>query len=67
MKTAILKLEWEKIENEILLFALVCFLFLSCVSELQASVDGLLAEKLKLEQQVEDLTSEQTQLREQVM
>ncbi|XP_004570773.1 shootin-1 isoform X4 [Maylandia zebra] len=36
------------------------------ITELQASVDGLLAEKLKLEQQVEDLTSEQTQLREQL-
>ncbi|XP_005751145.1 shootin-1 [Pundamilia nyererei] len=37
------------------------------ITELQASVDGLLAEKLKLEQQVEDLTSEQTQLREQMI
>ncbi|XP_006805590.1 shootin-1 [Neolamprologus brichardi] len=36
------------------------------ITELQASVDGLLAEKLKLEQQVEDLSSEQTQLREQL-
>lgn len=36
------------------------------VSELQASVDGLLAEKLQLEQQVENLTREQVQLREQV-
>ena len=40
--------------------------FFVCVSELQASVDGLLAEKLQLEQQVEDLTREQVQLREQV-
>lgn len=29
-------------------------------------MDGLLAEKLQLEQQVEDLTKEQVQLREQV-
>ncbi|XP_031706483.1 shootin-1 isoform X1 [Anarrhichthys ocellatus] len=36
------------------------------IAELQASVDGLLAEKLQLEQQVEDLTREQVQLREQV-
>jgi len=38
-----------------------------CVLALQASVDGLLAEKLRLEQQVEELTSEQVQLREQVL
>lgn len=37
-----------------------------CVSELQASVDGLLTEKLLLEQQVEDQTKELDQLREQV-
>ncbi len=37
-----------------------------CVSELQTSVDALLAEKLQLEQQVEDLTKETVQLREQV-
>uniref|UniRef100_A0A8C9ZA98 Shootin-1-like n=1 Tax=Sander lucioperca TaxID=283035 RepID=A0A8C9ZA98_SANLU len=36
------------------------------IAELQASVDGLLAEKLQLEQQVEDLTKEQVQLREQL-
>ncbi|XP_028420315.1 shootin-1 isoform X2 [Perca flavescens] len=36
------------------------------IAALQASVDGLLAEKLKLEQQVEDLTKEQVQLREQL-
>ncbi|XP_031706486.1 shootin-1 isoform X4 [Anarrhichthys ocellatus] len=36
------------------------------IAELQASVDGLLAEKLQLEQQVEDLTREQVQLREQL-
>ncbi|XP_039679173.1 shootin-1 isoform X2 [Perca fluviatilis] len=36
------------------------------IAALQASVDGLLAEKLQLEQQVEDLTKEQVQLREQL-
>ncbi|XP_035531661.1 shootin-1 [Morone saxatilis] len=36
------------------------------IAELQTSVDGLLAEKLQLEQQVEDLTKEQVQLREQL-
>lgn len=36
------------------------------IAELQASVDGLLAEKLQLEQQVEDLRKEQVQLREQI-
>ncbi|XP_049923933.1 shootin-1 isoform X2 [Epinephelus moara] len=37
------------------------------IAELQASVDGLLTEKLQLEQQVEDLTKEQVQLREQLV
>ncbi|KAL6118460.1 uncharacterized protein ACO6RY_03258 [Pungitius sinensis] len=37
------------------------------MAELQASVDALLAEKLLLEQQVEDLTKEQVQLREQLV
>uniref|UniRef100_A0AAQ4RUS7 Shootin 2 n=1 Tax=Gasterosteus aculeatus aculeatus TaxID=481459 RepID=A0AAQ4RUS7_GASAC len=36
------------------------------IAELQASVDALLAEKMLLEQQVEDLTKEQVQLREQL-
>ncbi|XP_041840905.1 shootin-1 [Melanotaenia boesemani] len=36
------------------------------ITALQASVDGLLAEKLQLEQQVEELTREQVQLREQL-
>lgn len=36
------------------------------VAELQASVDRLLAEKLQLEQQVEELTKELRQLRDQV-
>nr|XP_046236195.1 shootin-1 isoform X2 [Scatophagus argus] len=36
------------------------------IAELQTSVDALLAEKLRLEQQVEDLTKEQVKLREQL-
>ncbi|XP_034020730.1 shootin-1 isoform X2 [Thalassophryne amazonica] len=36
------------------------------ITELQASVDGLLAEKLQLEQQVEELQGEQVRLREQL-
>ncbi|GLD47997.1 shootin-1-like isoform X1 [Lates japonicus] len=36
------------------------------IAELQASVDGLLAEKLQLEQEVDDLTKQQDQLREQL-
>ncbi|XP_063752328.1 shootin-1 isoform X2 [Eleginops maclovinus] len=36
------------------------------IAELQVSVDGLLAEKLQLEQRVEDLTKEQVHLREQL-
>uniref|UniRef100_A0A1A8D144 Uncharacterized protein n=2 Tax=Nothobranchius kadleci TaxID=1051664 RepID=A0A1A8D144_NOTKA len=36
------------------------------ITELQVSVDGLLAEKLLLEQQVEELTTEQIKLREQL-
>uniref|UniRef100_A0A3Q3JQY0 Uncharacterized protein n=1 Tax=Monopterus albus TaxID=43700 RepID=A0A3Q3JQY0_MONAL len=36
------------------------------ITELQASVDGLLAEKLQLEQQIEDMTKEQDHLREQL-
>lgn len=36
------------------------------VAELQASVDRLLAEKLQLEQQVEELTKELRQLQDQV-
>ncbi|KAL3046260.1 hypothetical protein OYC64_004299 [Pagothenia borchgrevinki] len=36
------------------------------IAELQASVDGLLAEKLQLEQRVEDLTKEQVHLTEQL-
>ncbi|XP_033962225.1 shootin-1 isoform X2 [Pseudochaenichthys georgianus] len=36
------------------------------IAELQASVDGLLAEKLQLEQRVEDLTKEQAHLTEQL-
>lgn len=37
-----------------------------CVSELQASVDRLLAEKLHLQRQVEELTKELSHLRDQV-
>lgn len=36
------------------------------VSELQASLDRLLAEKLQLQQQVEELTKELSHLRDQV-
>ncbi|XP_034413715.1 shootin-1 isoform X2 [Cyclopterus lumpus] len=36
------------------------------IAELQVSVDSLLAEKMQLEQQVEDLTKEQVQFREQL-
>lgn len=35
-------------------------------AELQASIDGLLTEKLQLEQRVQQLTDEQEQLRQQV-
>lgn len=38
----------------------------ACVSELQASVDSLLAEKLHLQRQVEELTKELSHLRDQV-
>ena len=45
---------------------LLCVCVCVCVSELQASVDGLLADKLQLEQEREDLIKQQHQLREQV-
>lgn len=38
----------------------------SCVSELQTIVDGLLTDKLLLEQQIENLTKEGAELRQQV-
>lgn len=38
-----------------------------CVLELQMTVDGLLTDKLLLEQQMEDLTKEGVQIREQVL
>lgn len=44
----------------------LCVCVRSCVSELQTIVDGLLTDKLLLEQQMENLTKEGAELRQQV-
>lgn len=56
-------MENKFLSNRIRLTLFLCVFVLA----LQASLDGLLAEKLQLEHEVEELTKELVQLREQVV